>query len=45
VAISRARCLAYLICTDDLLDTRAHNVEEMELISALCSFVEFAGPV
>ena len=40
VAISRARCLAYLICTDDLLDTRARNVEEMELISALCSFVE-----
>ncbi len=43
VAISRARCLAYLICTDELLDTRARNVEEMELISALCSFVERAG--
>lgn len=42
VAISRARCLAYLICTDDLLDTRARTVEEMELISALCSFVEEA---
>ena len=37
VAISRARCLAYLICTDQLLDTRARNVEEMELISALCA--------
>ena len=44
VAISRARCIAYLICTDQLLDTRARNVEEMELISALCSFVERAGP-
>jgi len=43
VAISRARCLAYLICTDALLDTRARNVEEMELISALCAFVERAG--
>jgi len=43
VAISRARCIAYLICTDQLLDTRARNVEEMELISALCSFVERAG--
>jgi superfamily I DNA and/or RNA helicase len=43
VAISRARCLAYLVCTDELLDTRAHDVEEMELISALCSFVERAG--
>ena len=40
VAISRARCLAYLICTDDLLNTRARSVEEMTLISALCSFVE-----
>lgn len=44
VAISRARCLAYLICTDELLDTRARNVSEMELISALCSFVENATP-
>ncbi len=43
VAISRARCLAYLICTDALLDTRAKDVEEMELISALCAFVERAG--
>ncbi|MBT5756481.1 MAG: TM0106 family RecB-like putative nuclease [Acidimicrobiaceae bacterium] len=45
VAISRARCLAYLICTDELLDTRARTVEEMELISALCSFVERAQSV
>ena len=40
VAISRARCLAYLVCTDELLDTRARDVEEMALISALCAFVE-----
>jgi len=43
VAISRARCLAFLICTDALLDTRAKNVDEMELISALCAFVERAS--
>ncbi len=42
VAISRARCLAYLVCTDQLLDTRARDVEQMALISALCSFVEHA---
>ncbi len=42
VAISRARCLAYLVCTDELLDTRARDIEEMALISALCSFVELA---
>ncbi len=43
VAVSRARCLAYLICTDQLLDTRATDVVEMELIAALCSFVERAA--
>ncbi len=42
VAVSRARCLAVLICTDELLDTRARDVEQMALISALCSFVERA---
>jgi superfamily I DNA and/or RNA helicase len=42
VAISRARCLAYLICTDELLDMRARSVEEMEVVSALCSFAEQA---
>jgi predicted RecB family nuclease len=45
VAISRARCLVYVVCTNELLDTRAHNVEEMELISALCAFVERATGV
>ena len=42
VAISRARCLAFLVCTDELLDARARDVGEMALISALCSFVERA---
>jgi uncharacterized protein len=44
VAVSRARCLAYLVCTEQLLDTRARDVEQMALISALCSFVEHADP-
>ena len=43
VAISRARCLAYLVCTDELLDTTAKSVKEMQQIGALCSFVERAG--
>lgn len=45
VAVSRARCLAYLICTDQLLDTRARDVAQMTLISALCAFVEQAETV
>jgi predicted RecB family nuclease len=41
VAISRARCLAYLVCTEQLLNSRARSVEEMRLISTLCAFVEY----
>jgi superfamily I DNA and/or RNA helicase len=41
VAISRARCLAYLVCTDALLNSRARTIEEMRLISTLCSFIEY----
>ena len=42
VAISRARALAYLICTDELLDTRANDVVTMQLIGTLCALVEAA---
>ncbi len=42
VAISRARCLAYLVCSEDLLDTRARTLEDMRLIATLCAFVEQA---
>jgi hypothetical protein len=43
VAISRARCLAYLVCTDELLDTRARTVENLRLIATLNAFVECAA--
>jgi uncharacterized protein len=42
VAISRARCLAYLVCTEALLNSRARTIDEMRLISTLCSFVEYS---
>lgn len=45
VAISRAQCLAYLVCTERLLDSRAKSVEDMLLIAALCAFVEYADRV
>jgi uncharacterized protein len=44
VAISRARCLAYLVCTEDLLNSRARTVPDMRLISTLCAFVEWSQP-
>jgi predicted RecB family nuclease len=42
VAISRARCLAYLVCTEELLNTRARSVDDMRCIAALNAFVEWA---
>ena len=42
VAISRARCLAFLVCTDQLLDARARTIDEMRLIGTLSAFVEYA---
>lgn len=42
VAVSRARCLAYLVCTEDLLNARARTIEEMRLIGTLCAFVDYA---
>ena len=45
VAVSRARALAYVVCTDELLDARARDVEEMKLIATLCAFVESATHV
>ena len=40
VAISRARCLAYLVCTEELLNSRGRDIDEMALISTICAFVE-----
>ncbi len=42
VAISRARCLAYLVCSPALLDATVRTVDDMRLISTLCALVEEA---
>jgi superfamily I DNA and/or RNA helicase len=42
VAISRARCLAYLVCSPRLLEVNAHTIPQMRLANALCRFVELA---
>lgn len=42
VAVSRARCLAVLVCSPALLEARARTVEDMRLISTLCALVEAA---
>jgi predicted RecB family nuclease len=40
VAVSRARCLAVLVCSPRLLDIRANSIEQMRLVNALCRFAE-----
>jgi uncharacterized protein len=40
VAISRAQCLAYLVCSPRLLDANCKTVEQMRLANALCRLVE-----
>jgi uncharacterized protein len=44
VAISRARCLAYLVCSPRLLEVDARTIPQMRLANALCRLVELATP-
>ena len=42
VAVSRARCLAVLVCSPHLLTIRCRTVEQMRLVNALCLLVDMA---
>lgn len=42
VAVSRAMCLAFVVASPRLLESRARSIEQMRLINALCRFVEMA---
>jgi predicted RecB family nuclease len=44
VAISRAQCVAYLVCSPGLLEVNCRTIEQMRLANALCRFAELAGP-
>jgi uncharacterized protein len=45
VATSRARCLAIVVATPELLRVRGRNPTQMRLANALCLFAELAtGP-
>jgi uncharacterized protein len=43
VAVSRAQCLAVLVCSPRLLEARCQSIEEMQLVNALCRLVECAA--
>ena len=43
VAVSRAQCLTIVVANPQLLDSRARSVDQMRLISTLCSLHEVAA--
>ena len=45
VAISRARCLAVLVCSPDLLRVACSTAAQIPLANALCSYVAQATPL
>jgi len=45
VAISRARCLAYLVASPRLLEIDCRSIEQMRLANALCRLVDMAEAV
>ncbi|MBI2155925.1 MAG: hypothetical protein HYU26_03305, partial [Candidatus Rokubacteria bacterium] len=42
VAVSRAMCLAFVVASARLLESRARTIDQMRLINALCRFVDLA---
>jgi len=42
VAVSRAMCLAFVVASPVLLESRARTIEQMRLVNALCRFVDLA---
>ena len=43
VAVSRAQCLAYVVCSPGLLEVDCRTVEQMRLANALCRFAELVS--
>ena len=42
VAVSRAKCLSYVVASPRLLEVSCRTIEQMRLVNALCRFVEHA---
>jgi len=42
VAVSRSKCLSYVIASPRLLEVSCRTIEQMRLVNALCRFVEAA---
>ncbi len=44
VAVSRARALSIVVCSDKLVESRAGNIEQIGLLGLFCRYVELAAP-
>jgi superfamily I DNA and/or RNA helicase len=44
VATSRARCLAIVVASPDLVRVQCHTPRQMQLANALCRLIEMAKP-
>jgi hypothetical protein len=44
VATSRARCVAIVVASPELVRVACHTPRQMQLANALCRLVEVAGP-
>jgi hypothetical protein len=44
VATSRARCIAIVVASPELVRVACHTPRQMQLANALCRFVEMASP-
>jgi superfamily I DNA and/or RNA helicase len=42
VAVSRAKCLSYVVASSRLLEVSCRTIEQMRLVNALCRFAELA---
>jgi uncharacterized protein len=42
VATSRAQCRVVIVCAPRLLEAECRTLEQMQLLNALCRFVELA---
>jgi len=43
VAVSRAKCLSYVVASPRLLEVSCRTIEQMRLVNALCRFLESAA--
>jgi len=42
VAVSRAKCVSVLVCSQRLLESQCHTIEQLRLVNGVCQFVAYS---